>query len=451
VGHLTLPGFASYMQLIDDNHLLTVGRNTPTGFAGPAQVSLYDVSNLARPRLVDEYTMERFSETEAAVDHHAFGYFARHGLLAVPSIRSFIIRTDEDQDGYAETRTWVTENELMVFRIDADAQPGTNQGVQLVAEIGHDSAVRRSGYIDDKLFSVADNSIHVVDVAAPNTILGTATDLKHDEPDPPPPIETGDAATAVMAAAQSDLAARLSVSPGAIMPVTAEYGPQGWQSVLRVDGNYYRYQGEGSTLQWTGGGFEFGPAGEPISWQNPTDPADVNNDGQVAPSDAILLIDQLVGQTSLTLSNQRVVRQIQDPSQQGGPFWDVNGDGLLSPLDVLLVINRVNETAPRTIDTGGLSADDPSTLTDIAAVDAFYNRIQRSAGDANLDGRFNSSDLVLIFQRGKYEAGIPRSAHWDDGDWNGDGMFTTADLILAFTYGQYTADAEGIDAVFAEV
>ena len=31
LGHLTLPGFSNYMQLIDENHLLTVGRNTPSG------------------------------------------------------------------------------------------------------------------------------------------------------------------------------------------------------------------------------------------------------------------------------------------------------------------------------------------------------------------------------------------------------------------------------------
>ena len=35
VGHITLPGFTSYMHLVDENHLLTVGRNTPVGQQRP--------------------------------------------------------------------------------------------------------------------------------------------------------------------------------------------------------------------------------------------------------------------------------------------------------------------------------------------------------------------------------------------------------------------------------
>ncbi len=103
LGHLTLPGFSNYMQLIDETHLLTVGRNTPLGNQGPAQVSLFDVSDLTQPRQIDEYTFERFSTSEAAVDHHAFGYFARHGLFAVPSTRGYVERVDQDGDGYRET------------------------------------------------------------------------------------------------------------------------------------------------------------------------------------------------------------------------------------------------------------------------------------------------------------------------------------------------------------
>jgi uncharacterized secreted protein with C-terminal beta-propeller domain len=85
VGHITLPGFTSYMHLVDENHLLTVGRNTPPGNAGPTQVSLFDISDLTQPLRIAEYTFERFSTSEAEVDHHAFGYFAEHGLLGMPA------------------------------------------------------------------------------------------------------------------------------------------------------------------------------------------------------------------------------------------------------------------------------------------------------------------------------------------------------------------------------
>jgi hypothetical protein len=72
-------------------------------------------------------------------------------------------------------------------------------------------------------------------------------------------------------------------------------------------------------------------------------------------------------------------------------------------------------------------------------------------GDSTLDRVFNSSDLVLVFQAGKYENAIVGDANWADGDWNGDGDFTTSDLVLAFQQGNYLAAAHelSVDRVFA--
>jgi hypothetical protein len=58
-------------------------------------------------------------------------------------------------------------------------------------------------------------------------------------------------------------------------------------------------------------------------------------------------------------------------------------------------------------------------------------------GDSNLDGRFDSTDLIQIFQAGQFEDGIPGNSRWAAGDWNGDGDFTTSDLVFAFQQGSY--------------
>ena len=69
-------------------------------------------------------------------------------------------------------------------------------------------------------------------------------------------------------------------------------------------------------------------------------------------------------------------------------------------------------------------------------------------GDANLDGEFNSSDLVKAFVSGKYEKAwtmfgmdgglhIRNGASWSEGDWNGDGMFDSSDMVTAFADGGY--------------
>jgi hypothetical protein len=62
-------------------------------------------------------------------------------------------------------------------------------------------------------------------------------------------------------------------------------------------------------------------------------------------------------------------------------------------------------------------------------------------GDANLDGLFNSSDLVQVFQLGEYEDGVEGNSTWASGDFNLDGEFDTGDLVLAFQAGAYEVAA----------
>jgi hypothetical protein len=58
-------------------------------------------------------------------------------------------------------------------------------------------------------------------------------------------------------------------------------------------------------------------------------------------------------------------------------------------------------------------------------------------GDANLDGIFNSTDLIQVFQAGRYEDSNPDPAAWQTGDWNGDGRCDSSDLVRAFQSGAY--------------
>lgn len=58
-------------------------------------------------------------------------------------------------------------------------------------------------------------------------------------------------------------------------------------------------------------------------------------------------------------------------------------------------------------------------------------------GDANLDGVFDTLDLVTVFIINEYEDQVPGNSTWADGDWDGDGEFETGDLIVAFQAGGY--------------
>lgn len=58
-------------------------------------------------------------------------------------------------------------------------------------------------------------------------------------------------------------------------------------------------------------------------------------------------------------------------------------------------------------------------------------------GDANLDGFFDSGDLVQVFQNGEYDDGLTGNSTWGTGDWNQDAEFDNQDLVLAFQDGGY--------------
>jgi hypothetical protein len=62
-------------------------------------------------------------------------------------------------------------------------------------------------------------------------------------------------------------------------------------------------------------------------------------------------------------------------------------------------------------------------------------------GDANLDGRFDSEDLINVLSSGQYEDAAPGNSTWATGDWSGDGEFDSGDLVLALGAGGYESTA----------
>lgn len=58
-------------------------------------------------------------------------------------------------------------------------------------------------------------------------------------------------------------------------------------------------------------------------------------------------------------------------------------------------------------------------------------------GDADLNGEFNSSDLVEVWKVGEYEDDISRNSTWAEGDWNLDLDFSSSDLVAVFWDGGY--------------
>ena len=107
---------------------------------------------------------------------------------------------------------------------------------------------------------------------------------------------------------------------------------------------------------------------------------------------------------------------------------DWNGDGAFDRLDIWFIDRAIRDGAP----DPEFDFDEDGTVTN----DDFYEYLAShgyNRFDVNLDGRFDSSDLVQLFQASKYEKDEP--ANWSEGDFDGNNRFDSNDIISAFAFG----------------
>ncbi len=126
-----------------------------------------------------------------------------------------------------------------------------------------------------------------------------------------------------------------------------------------------------------------------------------------------------------------IVKVYAAPSVPG----DVNGDGELNAIDIDLLSRVVRENRQESFfdfSSDGIVNQDDRTKWVVELAGTYF-------GDANLDGMFNSQDLVDVLTVGEYEDLVATNSGWADGDWSGDGDFMSDDLVLALSDGGYEA------------
>jgi hypothetical protein len=130
----------------------------------------------------------------------------------------------------------------------------------------------------------------------------------------------------------------------------------------------------------------------------------------------------------------------------GGIPWDFDNDGSLGLGDMNLLLEQVDlVTNDETYDITG---DQVVDLADISSFISDSDKLNSYSGDANLDGEFNSSDMVQVFAQGEYEDALLDNSTWDTGDWNGDREFNSSDMVTAFVAGGYElGKREAVSAV----
>jgi uncharacterized secreted protein with C-terminal beta-propeller domain len=180
VGELQIPGFSTYMHLIDDNHLLTIGYNADDqgSFAwfNGIQLQIFDVTDMNAPALSARYLIgTRGSSSDALTNHLAFTYYPEYSLLALP----MTICDGGGNGTYGDTMSF---SGLMVF--NASVAGGFSEAGRVPHAVPSDvtcynwwtnsnSAVKRSLFLDNYVYSVSDTELKVRDVNALSTELVT--------------------------------------------------------------------------------------------------------------------------------------------------------------------------------------------------------------------------------------------------------------------------------------
>ncbi|MDH3624951.1 MAG: beta-propeller domain-containing protein [Myxococcales bacterium] len=183
-GELKIPGFSTYMHLMDDNHLLTIGYDADdqgsfAWFQG-VQLQIIDVADLEDPRLIHKEVIgTRGSTSEATTNHLAFNYFGSRDLLAIPMT---ICEGSGSGGGYAHEMTF---SGLLVYNVT------TGDGFDLLGGVPHaapqsgpdywsacgnwwtnsNSLVQRSIFMESYVYSIAPDKINVAHIDDPAAVL----------------------------------------------------------------------------------------------------------------------------------------------------------------------------------------------------------------------------------------------------------------------------------------
>lgn len=180
VGELKVPGYSDHIQLLDENHLLTIGKDALPDPAGGdfslyqgVQLSIFDITNMASPQLMHkEIIGTRGTNSEANWNPKAFVYYPAKQALAFPLDLYEGVSTGWEYGTY-------TFSGLYVYRVTLE------NGFEQLGRISsrpEDQAdndcwvywgFTRGVFIDNNVYSVMDRGVKVARLDDVNTLIGS--------------------------------------------------------------------------------------------------------------------------------------------------------------------------------------------------------------------------------------------------------------------------------------
>jgi inhibitor of cysteine peptidase len=180
LGELKLPGFSNYLHPYDDDTLIGIGKQTEENSWGGANIkgiklTLFDVANISKPKLIDEYEMgERGSDSIALSDHKAFLFSKAKNLLVIPvSLYEKTSGADYPRFSFGGAAVFNVDKTGFKLKGKIDHSDGGQPGV-LDYWGGYNyysNTVKRSLYISDTLYTFSDQYLQANKLANLEQVL----------------------------------------------------------------------------------------------------------------------------------------------------------------------------------------------------------------------------------------------------------------------------------------
>ena len=182
LGAVKIPGYSNYLHPVDANgtKLIGLGRDATVSASGQVTVkglklSLYDFSDLSKPKELDSYLIgDSSSDSIALSDHHAFLYSAAKNIVVIPAV---LYSSGQLNFAGALVFSLVNDSFTLKGRLDHSAGGSFTQADYWDGYNYYDNSVKRSLYIGDNLFTFSNKFLKInslADLAEVKTLTLTA-------------------------------------------------------------------------------------------------------------------------------------------------------------------------------------------------------------------------------------------------------------------------------------
>ena len=352
LGALKVSGYSNYLQLIDENHLLGIGREANGGgLFQEMQVSLFDISDFDNPTLLHRYAFEGgrnqwspiMADAWSLGTHHAVGYFASKQTLVMPVY-----------DGDGSWWSWAHEgqtSQVSMRVLDIDIE----DGITALGRVDFDKAFNpqhaRAVRIGDVLYSISPETIKANELRSPENGISELFIGAGANDDSFQMRGTESARLDVLANdlfGEAEGEARRVVSvvqprDGGQVMLNEEDGSVS----LRVDEGFVGDVSFSYVLGVQGKYRNVGNVNVSVkpSWHNTASPTDIDGSGEIIPLDVLRALNAMSVLGRGAIDELEASASATDALMGGTLRLDTNNDGYFSPLDILEILNHLRNQA----------------------------------------------------------------------------------------------------------